>query len=151
MDELNWIVCYWFINMYWTLNIPWMRQDPFCVGIYSFFSNSEWARFWSDFQMMPKVCKYDVNVSVENKTLLILGSPRTKCVSGFGWLQFDTFSGKLSVLPPWFFFRYDELNKLISIHPLIHPYITFTFMHLADAFIQSDLHCIQVTVLHFIS
>ncbi len=22
-------------------------------------------------------------------------------------------------------------------------------MHLADAFIQSDLHCIQVTVLHF--
>ncbi len=26
---------------------------------------------------------------------------------------------------------------------------TFTFMHLADAFIQSDLHCIQVTVLHF--
>ncbi len=28
---------------------------------------------------------------------------------------------------------------------------TFTFMHLADAFIQSDLHCIQGTVLHFIS
>ncbi len=28
---------------------------------------------------------------------------------------------------------------------------TFTFMHLADAFIQSDLHCIQVTALHFIS
>ncbi len=27
----------------------------------------------------------------------------------------------------------------------------FTFMHLADAFIQSNLHCIQVTVLHFIS
>ncbi len=27
----------------------------------------------------------------------------------------------------------------------------FTFMHLADTFIQSDLHCIQVTVLHFIS
>ncbi len=26
---------------------------------------------------------------------------------------------------------------------------TFTFMHLADAFIQSDLHCIQVTVLNF--
>ncbi len=26
---------------------------------------------------------------------------------------------------------------------------TFTFMHLADAFIQSDLHCIQATVLHF--
>ncbi len=24
-------------------------------------------------------------------------------------------------------------------------------MHLADTFIQSDLHCIQVTVLHFIS
>ncbi len=29
--------------------------------------------------------------------------------------------------------------------------LSFTFMHLADAFIQSDLHCIQVTVLHFIS
>ncbi len=29
--------------------------------------------------------------------------------------------------------------------------ITFTFMHLADAFIQSDLHCIQVTVSTFLS
>ncbi len=28
---------------------------------------------------------------------------------------------------------------------------TFTFMHLADAFIQSDLHCIQVTVFHILS
>ncbi len=28
-------------------------------------------------------------------------------------------------------------------------YNTFTFMHLADAFIQSDLHCIQVTVYFF--
>ncbi len=27
--------------------------------------------------------------------------------------------------------------------------LTFTFMHLADAFIQSDLHCIQVTVFTF--
>ncbi len=27
----------------------------------------------------------------------------------------------------------------------------FTFTHLADTFIQSDLHCIQVTVLHLIS
>ncbi len=26
---------------------------------------------------------------------------------------------------------------------------TFTFMHLADAFIQSDLNCIQVTVFTF--
>ncbi len=26
---------------------------------------------------------------------------------------------------------------------------TFTFTHLADAFIQSDLHCIQVTVSTF--
>ncbi len=29
--------------------------------------------------------------------------------------------------------------------------VTFTFMHLADAFIQSDLHCIQVTVFTFLS
>ncbi len=29
--------------------------------------------------------------------------------------------------------------------------ITFTFMHLADAFIQSDLQCIQVTALNFLS
>ncbi len=28
---------------------------------------------------------------------------------------------------------------------------TFTFMHLADAFIQSDLHCIQVTVFYILS
>ncbi len=36
--------------------------------------------------------------------------------------------------------------------PLPHWYIyiyAFTFMHLADAFIQSDLHCIQVTVSTF--
>ncbi len=30
-----------------------------------------------------------------------------------------------------------------------HHTFTFTFMHLADAFIQSDLHCIQVTVFFF--
>ncbi len=28
-------------------------------------------------------------------------------------------------------------------------HLHFTFMHLADAFIQSDLHCIQVTVSTF--
>ncbi len=38
-----------------------------------------------------------------------------------------------------------------SIFCLIHTTFTFTFMHFADTFIQSDLHCIQVTVLHFIS
>ncbi len=32
---------------------------------------------------------------------------------------------------------------------IIYIYITLTFMHLADAFIQSDLHCIQVTVSTF--
>ncbi len=31
----------------------------------------------------------------------------------------------------------------------IYITFTFTFMHLADAFIQSDLHCIQVTVSTF--
>ncbi len=30
-------------------------------------------------------------------------------------------------------------------------YIYITFMHLADAFIQSDLHCIQVTVFYILS
>ncbi len=30
-------------------------------------------------------------------------------------------------------------------------FLTFTFMHLEDAFIQSDLHCIQVTVFTFSS
>ncbi len=34
-------------------------------------------------------------------------------------------------------------------HILWIPTFTFTFMHLADAFIQSDLHCIQVTVSTF--
>ncbi len=28
---------------------------------------------------------------------------------------------------------------------------TFTFMHLGDAFIQSDLHCIQITVFYILS
>ncbi len=31
----------------------------------------------------------------------------------------------------------------------VYIYLHFTFMHLADAFIQSDLHCIQVTVFTF--
>ncbi len=38
-------------------------------------------------------------------------------------------------------------NTAVQIVPFIQ--ITFTFMHLADAFIQSDLHCIQVTVSTF--
>ncbi len=37
------------------------------------------------------------------------------------------------------------LGAIISLIALF----TFTFMHLADAFIQSDLHCIQVTVSTF--
>ncbi len=41
--------------------------------------------------------------------------------------------------------------KLVPKKPKHHVLyaFTFTFMHLADSFIQSDLHCIQVTVLHF--
>ncbi len=43
-------------------------------------------------------------------------------------------------------------HKVISSFMLLLVMMfTFTFMHLADTFIQSDLHCIQVTVLHFIS
>ncbi len=45
------------------------------------------------------------------------------------------------------------LYKIRKIRPFLseHLHLHFTFMHLADAFIQSDLHCIQVTVLHLIS
>ncbi len=44
------------------------------------------------------------------------------------------------------------VESLIMLHSNIaNKCCSFTFMHLADAFIQSDLHCIQVTVLHFIS
>ncbi len=39
----------------------------------------------------------------------------------------------------------------IVISNVIKITFTFTFMHLADAFIQSDLHCIQVTVITFLS
>ncbi len=37
---------------------------------------------------------------------------------------------------------------VFSFDPIAFTF-TFTFMHLADAFIQSDLHCIQVTVFTF--
>ncbi len=44
---------------------------------------------------------------------------------------------KTSVRPTFFNrYRYDDI------------YISFTFMHLADAFIQSDLHCIQVSTFY---
>ncbi len=46
-------------------------------------------------------------------------------------------------------FRYSKKKETPEKFPWF--LFTFTFMHLADAFIQSDLHCIQVTVLHFIS
>ncbi len=47
-----------------------------------------------------------------------------------------------------------DYNYPLYFHAIIsffHPFLTFTFtfMHLADAFIQSDLHCIQVTVVTF--
>ncbi len=46
------------------------------------------------------------------------------------------------------FFRYGEskllLEKLNKTGLNHKPRFTFTFMHLADAFIQSDLQCIQV-------
>ncbi len=40
-------------------------------------------------------------------------------------------------------------NLNIYIYTILSFTFTFTFMHLADAFIQSDLHCIQVTVFTF--
>ncbi len=44
----------------------------------------------------------------------------------------------------------DRLWRIEFWNREIHSYFTFTFfMHLADAFIQSDLHCIQVTVFTF--
>ncbi len=44
-------------------------------------------------------------------------------------------------------FLFSTVARLTNKHmsPNLNTF-TFTFMHLADAFIQSDLHCIQVTV-----
>ncbi len=39
-----------------------------------------------------------------------------------------------------------KTETTLLFHTLPSVTSTFTFMHLADAFIQSDLHCIQVTV-----
>ncbi len=39
----------------------------------------------------------------------------------------------------------------VMLQPPLLSKVTFTFMHLADAFIQSDLHCIRVTVFTFLS
>ncbi len=46
---------------------------------------------------------------------------------------------------------YGEMRSSSILWDEVHDIITFTFtfMHLADAFIQSDLHCIQVTVSTF--
>ncbi len=45
-----------------------------------------------------------------------------------------------------------EVTERSALQELIYEMLiftfTFTFMHLADAFIQSDLHCIQVTVFY---
>ncbi len=45
----------------------------------------------------------------------------------------------------------NKINRHIYSYIYIYIYFTFTFtfMHLADAFIQSDLQCIQVTVSTF--
>ncbi len=43
-----------------------------------------------------------------------------------------------------------SVNWPEALSPLVHFTFTFTFMHLADAFIQSNLHCIQVTVFYVI-
>ncbi len=74
----------------------------------------------------------------------------------------------IPLMPSCFLSKYmwDVIYSVVKNHCLLRsemkePYkvkkasstitVAFTFMHLADAFIQSDLHCIQVTVLHFIS
>ncbi len=48
---------------------------------------------------------------------------------------------------------YEKCHGIFNDHresgPRFNVSFTFTFMHLADAFIQSDLHCIQVTVFTF--
>ncbi len=52
-----------------------------------------------------------------------------------------------SVLVHEYVMRVAAHAKLCGCLECLH--FTFTFMHLADAFIQSDLHCIQVTVFFF--
>ncbi len=46
------------------------------------------------------------------------------------------------------FITNDWMNSRMMLTSVIYC-SCFTFTHLSDAFIQSDLHCIQVTVLHF--
>ncbi len=43
------------------------------------------------------------------------------------------------------------LSRVLNVSAVLENelVLTFTFLHLADAFIQSDLHCIQVTVSTF--
>ncbi len=59
------------------------------------------------------------------------------------------------VLPYFDVVQHDQIyinsQTTTEFQRVVYIYITFTFMHLADAFIQSDLHCIQVTVLHLTS
>ncbi len=58
----------------------------------------------------------------------------------------------LASIPGSFRIQFKILFCLILRHLIDKPHntFTFTFMHLADAFIQSDLHCIQVTVSTFL-
>ncbi len=42
-----------------------------------------------------------------------------------------------------------SVHSYFCLNTAQYIHITFTFMHLADAFIQSDLQCIQV--IHFLS
>ncbi len=47
-----------------------------------------------------------------------------------------------------FFFIYLRIMKKVSQVQCFKPYFTLTFMHLADASIQSDLQCIQAIHLY---
>ncbi len=89
--------------------------------------------------LMFKVNK-GLKVTLRNR-VRVCGESILKCLCFAIFLLYfsQKFCIDLGIISKW--------PALFLIIPLFT--FTFTFMHLADAFIQSDLHCIQVTVATF--
>ncbi len=66
-----------------------------------------------------------------------------------GYYPFYLLYGHQPRLPVDLIFGLVEECEGVTHRGFAYQSVTFTFTHLADAFIQSDLHCIQVTVSTF--
>ncbi len=125
------------------------------------------SRWWLDSMIIAQVCLRLATIKGHSKMCSFITQHNATDVTRFEgacnwhadcrnfyqscclWIECSFLYHKLS--PKAFQRIWQYIQPASQLQTTCNHTFTFTFMHLADAFIQSDLHCIQVTVFYILS